>query len=136
MSFHNRRWIFLDSDNLSGVNFNQMLETSAETLRYSVDSGMFFVKYNITEYPVDPDAPNVDISGNTWEFYYESIEDNPNFNGDPVVTGSGILYNSGQIVGRPDCYNLAVEISGKTEWGHEDVLEYLATPDWTPTGMM
>ena len=49
MSFHNRRWIFLDSDNLSGVNFNQMLETSAETLRYSVDSGMFFVKYNIKE---------------------------------------------------------------------------------------
>ena len=93
MSFHNRRWIFLDSDNLSGVDFNQVLETSAETLRYSMDSGMFFVKYNVTEV-------------------------------------SGVEY------GRPDCYDLAVEISGKTEWGHEDVLEYLATPDWTPTGIM
>jgi len=39
-------------------------------------------------------------------------------------------------VGRPDCYDLAVEISGKIEWGHEDVIEYLATPDWTPTGIM
>ena len=83
----------MDSENLSGVDFNQVLETSAETLRYSVDSGMFFVKYNIAEV-------------------------------------SGVEY------GRPDCYDLAVEISGKTEWGHEDVLEYLATPDWTPTGIM
>ena len=83
----------MDSDNLSGVDFNQVLETSAETLRYSMDSGMFFVKYNVTEV-------------------------------------SGVEY------GRPDCYDLAVEISGKTEWHHEDVLEYLGTPDWTPTGIM
>ena len=130
MSFHNRRWIFLNSDNLSGVDFNQVLETSAETLRYSMDSGMFFVKYNVTAFPVDPDAPNVDASGNTWQFYYDTgVEP-------PVITGSGLLYPSGYEAGRPDCYDLAVEISGKTEWGHEDVLEYLATPDWTPTGIM
>ena len=130
MSFHNRRWIFLDSDDVSGVNFEQVLETSAQTLRYSVNSGMFFVKYNITEFPVDPDAPNVDISGNTWEFYYNTgVEP-------PEITGSGLLYPSGYEAGKPDCYDLAIEISGKTEWGHEDVLEYLATPDWTPTGIM
>ena len=130
MSFHNRRWIFLDSDNLSGVDFNQVLETSAETVRYSLDSGNFFVKYNVTEFPIDPDAPNVDISGNTWEFYYNTgVEP-------PVVTGSGFLYPSGYEAGRPDCYDLAVEISGKTEWHHEDVLEYLGTPDWSRTGIM
>ena len=130
MSFHNRRWIFLDAADITGVNFNQVLETSAETVRYSVNSGEFFVKYNVTEFPVDPDAPNVDISGNTWEFYYNTgVEP-------PVITGSGLLYPSGYEAGRPDCYDLALEISGKTEWGHEDVLEYLATPDWSPTGIM
>jgi len=130
MSFHNRRWIFLEADNVTGVDFGQVLETSAETLRYSLDSGHFFVKYNVTEFPVDPDAPNVDISGNTWQFYYNTgVEP-------PVVTGSGFLYPSGYEAGRPDCYDLAVEISGKTEWGHEDVLEYLATSEWSSTGMM
>ena len=107
-----------------------MLETNAETVRYSVNSGEFFVKYNVTAFPVDPDAPNVDISGNTWQFYYNTgVEP-------PVITGSGLLYPSGYEAGRPDCYDLALEISGKTEWHHEDVLEYLATPDWSPTGIM
>ena len=130
MSFHNRRWIFLDAADITGVNFNQVLETSAETVRYSVNSGEFFVKYNVTEFPVDPDALNVDISGNTWEFYYNTgVEP-------PVITGSGLLYPSGYEAGRPDCYDLALEISGKTEWHHEDVLEYLGTTDWTPTGIM
>ena len=135
MSFNNRRWIFLDSDNLSGVDFNQVLETSAETIRYSMDSGMFFVKYNVTEFPVDLDAPNVDVSGNTWELYYEN-GDSEFPNPDQVPTGSGISYVSGAIAGRPDCFDLALEISGKTEWHHEDVLEYIGTPDWTPTGIM
>jgi len=135
MSFHNRRWIFLDAADITGVNFNQVLETSAETVRYSVNSGEFFVKYNVTEFPVDPDAPNVDVSGNTWVLYYED-HGPEHAEPDPVVTGSGFLYPSGAIVGRPDCYDLALEISGKTEWGHEDVLEYLATPDWSPTGIM
>ena len=71
MSFHNRRWIFLGSENISGVNFNQVQETSAETVRYSVDSGTFFVKYNVVEYPVDPTGANVDASGNTWQLYYK-----------------------------------------------------------------
>ena len=45
MSFHNRRWIFLDSDNLSGVDFNQVLETSADTLRYNLAGTQTFVKF-------------------------------------------------------------------------------------------
>ena len=69
----------------------------------------FFVKYNITEFPVDPDAPNVDISGNTWEFYYNTgVEP-------PEITGSGLLYPSGYEAGKPDCYDLAVEISGNAK---------------------
>ena len=42
---------------------------------------------------------------------------------------------SGSISGRPDCFDLALTISGKTEWEHGEVLEYLATPEWTNTGM-
>ena len=42
---------------------------------------------------------------------------------------------SGSISGRPDCFDLALTISGKTEWEHGEVLEYLATSEWTNTGM-
>jgi hypothetical protein len=42
---------------------------------------------------------------------------------------------SGVISGRPDCYDSALNISGQAEWEHEPVLEYLATEEWTNTGM-
>ena len=31
--------------------------------------------------------------------------------------------------------NLALNISGQAEWEHEPVLEYLATEEWSNTGM-
>ena len=42
---------------------------------------------------------------------------------------------SGVILGRPDCFGLALTINGKTEWEHKPVLEYLVTEEWTNTGM-
>jgi len=53
--YPNRRWIFLTSgDVATGVNFNQVMETSPATCRYNVaptPGTETFVKYNVTVYP-------------------------------------------------------------------------------------
>jgi len=43
--FENRKWVIIDKDDVSSVDFSQVLETSADTLRYSVDGNKTFVKY-------------------------------------------------------------------------------------------
>jgi len=96
MRFENRRWIFLNADDVSSVNFDQVMQTGQDSLRYNNDETKFFVKYEISEY-------------------------------------------SGSIAVRPDCYNLALEINGKTEFNHPETLEILQTEDWSrdhlfPTG--
>ena len=53
--YPNRRWIFLTSgDAATGVNFNQVMETSPATCRYNVaptPGTETFVKYNVIAYP-------------------------------------------------------------------------------------
>jgi len=43
--FENRRWVIIDKDEVSSVDFSQVLQTSADTLRYSNDGSKTFVKY-------------------------------------------------------------------------------------------
>ena len=43
--FENRRWVIIDKDEVSSVDFSQVLETSADTLKYSLDGNKTFVKY-------------------------------------------------------------------------------------------
>ena len=43
--FDNRRWVIIDKDDVSSVDFSQVLETSADTLRYSTNGNKTFVKY-------------------------------------------------------------------------------------------
>jgi hypothetical protein len=40
-----RNYVIIDASEVSSVNFNQVLETSAETLRYSLDGSQTFVKF-------------------------------------------------------------------------------------------
>ena len=40
-----RTYVILDAAEVSSVDFNQVLETSADTLRYSVDGTKTFVKF-------------------------------------------------------------------------------------------
>jgi len=53
--YPNRRWIFLTSgDVATGVNFNQVMETSPATCRYNIaptPGTETFVKYSVTAYP-------------------------------------------------------------------------------------
>ena len=41
----NRKWVIIDKDEVSSVDFSKVLETSADTLRYSNDGNKTFVKY-------------------------------------------------------------------------------------------
>ena len=43
--FENRKWVIISKDDVSSVDFSQVLETSADTLRYSNDGNKTFVKY-------------------------------------------------------------------------------------------
>ena len=43
--FENRKWVIISKDEVSSVDFSQVLEASADTLRYSNDDSKTFVKY-------------------------------------------------------------------------------------------
>ena len=161
--FPNRRWCIINSGDATNVNYDQILENAATTLRYSVDGSKTFVKYNVTEYPVvkgyDDDGNveynnNVDSNGDTYNLYYEQVREyyplyGQNDGGSDVITGSGfhlfdtdnitgsgIAYTSGTVAGRPDIFSSALTVSGKTEFNHPEILGILATEEWTQTGLL
>ena len=43
--FDNRKWVIIDKDYVNSIDYSKVLETSADTLRYSVDGNKTFVKY-------------------------------------------------------------------------------------------
>ena len=45
MSYPNRRWVILLTEEVEEVDFSQVMETSAGTLRWSEDSSKTIVKY-------------------------------------------------------------------------------------------
>lgn len=47
MDYSNRRYLVIPTSIVGQINFNEVLETSAETLRKSVDESLTFVKYNV-----------------------------------------------------------------------------------------
>jgi hypothetical protein len=120
--YENRKWMFLNSGDMSEVNFGQVLQTSADTCRYSVDGTKAFIKYETTTYPIDINAENVDSEGNTYNLEHDS---------DHNVISSGLAFASGEVVGEPDIFNKALTISGKEEFTHSETLEILQGEDWT-----
>ena len=105
--YKNRRWIFLNSGDMSGVNFGQVMQNDIETCRYSLDGSKSFIKYESTIYPIDANAENVDSQGDTYNFQYEQVgtETDPNGNEMPLysenIIGSGLAFASGHVAGRP-----------------------------------
>ena len=43
--FESRKYVIIDKDEVSSVDFSKVLEYSADTLRYSLDGNKTFVKY-------------------------------------------------------------------------------------------
>ena len=45
MAFENRKYVIISTTEINNVDFAEVMETSAETCRYSVDGTKTFVKY-------------------------------------------------------------------------------------------
>tara|TARA_R110002167_G_scaffold329322_1_gene535927 strand:- start:243 stop:488 length:246 start_codon:yes stop_codon:yes gene_type:complete len=45
MAYENRKYVIIESSEVGSVDFSEVMETSADTLRYSVDETQTFVKF-------------------------------------------------------------------------------------------
>ena len=45
-SYDHRHWVIISASDVSNIDFSQVYETSADTLRYSIDGTQTFVKYD------------------------------------------------------------------------------------------
>jgi len=68
--FGNRYYIIIPSGSIPSVDFNYVLETSADTLRFSVDGTQTFVKYT-----GDAHASVNEIPGKSQPYTWEQITD-------------------------------------------------------------
>ena len=102
--FPNRRWLVIPATEVENVDFNQVLESSADSLRYNVAGTETFVKYevNVVE-----------------ETYTETFID-PETEEEVTTTVEAGVY------GRPSIYS-----DSYTEYNHEGILALLATEAWT-----
>ena len=46
MAYENRKYVIINASEVSSVDFSQVNETSANTLRYSIDNSKTFVKFD------------------------------------------------------------------------------------------
>ena len=46
-NFPNRRWLIIPVTDIDKINFDEVLQISAETLRFSKDHSKTFIKYDI-----------------------------------------------------------------------------------------
>ena len=102
--FQNRRWLVIPVEKIDDIDFNQVHESSADSLRKSIDNTLTFVKYEVNV--VD-------------ETYTETFED--------LETGEEKTNTiEAGVYGRPSVYS-----KDYTEYNHADILELLATKAWT-----
>ena len=102
--FQNRRWLVIPTSIVGDIDFNQVHESNADSLRKSVDEALTFVKYevNIVE-----------------ETYTETFED--------IETGEEVTNTiEAGTYGRPSVYS-----EDYTEYTHSEILELLSTEQWT-----
>jgi hypothetical protein len=104
MKFKNRRWLVIPTSIIKDIDFNQVNEPSAKSLRKSVDGSLTFVKYEV----------NV-----VKETYTETCEN--------IETGEEISNTiEAGTYGRPSIYR-----EEYTEYVHAEILELLSTEQWT-----
>ena len=100
--FINRRWLVIPATEVENINFDEILENSLETLRYSVDGTKTFIKYNLVE---------------TQESQVETVNSE---------TGETLIVTiPAGVYGRPNVYQ-----EGMQEYTHEEILELLSTDKW------
>ncbi len=70
MRFENRRWIFLPATEVDNINFDQVIESNKNMLRYSQDGNTTFVKYE----GVRPDCYDLALPLNEGEKEFNHTE--------------------------------------------------------------
>ena len=103
-TFANRRWLIIPAILTGSIDFNQVLESSPESLRLSVDGTKTFIKYEINE--VLEDQTYTGINPETGE----------------EITSTTLA----GVYGRPSIYS-----EEYTEYTHEEILTILSTEEWT-----
>jgi hypothetical protein len=104
MAYDNRRYLIIPTSITGSVDFNQVHETSAETLRLSIDGTQTFVKYEVTEVTAS---------------YTESFEDPETQEITENVVEAGVY-------GRPSIYS-----EDYSEYTHSQILSILTGSEWT-----
>jgi hypothetical protein len=103
--FPNRRWLVIPTTITGSIDFNQVQESSLNSLRLSIDGTKTFVKYDINE---------------VTESYTISVPDKEHLGEEYTYTVEAGIY------GRPSFYS-----SEYPEYNHEEILAILATEEWT-----
>jgi len=103
-TFENRRWLVIPTTVTGSIDFNQILESSPESLRLSVDGTKTFIKYEINE-----------------------ILEDQTYTGINPETGEEISHTTlAGVYGRPSIYQ-----EGDKEYTHEEILTLLSTEEWS-----
>lgn len=103
-TFANRRWLIIPTTLTGSIDFNQVLESSLESLRLSVDGTKTFIKYEINEVLEDQTFTTM----------------NPETGEETSHTTLAGVY------GRPQIYSQEYP-----EYTHEEILALLATEEWS-----
>lgn len=102
--YENRRWLVIPTSITGSINFNEVLQSSVDTLRLSLDGSKTFVKYEINEVT------------ESYEHYSEDAEEPGTFYTSSVDVG---------IYGRPSIYS-----TDYPEYTHSEMLNLLTGSDW------
>ena len=104
MAFENRRWLVIPTSIISDIDFNQVHESSLDSLRKSLDDTQTFIKYDVV------------VVEETRTETYEDPETQEEIS---HTTLAGIY-------GRPTIYS-----DEYTEYNHSEILELLSTDVWS-----
>ena len=104
MAYENRRWLVIPTSIVDDIDFNQVHESSLDSLRKSLDDTQTFIKYDVV------------VVEETRTETYEDPETQEEIS---HTTLAGIY-------GRPTIYS-----DEYTEYNHSEILELLSTEVWS-----
>ena len=114
----NRRYVIFDASEVGTIDFNQVLQTSAETLRLSIDETKALIKYE----PSPAQDEVLYVEGDP-----ELDENSPMYNSDASIGGVKIEARTGDEV--PS--SVEALTSKSQGYTHAEILEILNGEEWT-----
>ena len=114
----NRRYIIFDASEVDTIDFTQVLQTSAETLRLSIDETKALIKYE----PSPAQGEVLYVEGDP-----ELDEDSDVYNSDASIGGVKIEARTGDEV--PS--SVEALTSKSQGYTHAEILEILNGEEWT-----